>query len=116
MAKNTWVRKPNQLAYFYLTVKKDGVRFRPIGSYASVPHKRLLSYVATSIDQLVKFSGAKTFNYTNALDFKASIKNFNDTANTKHMKINRCTFDVKDFFTEIQKIEILKRFDFFKEL
>ena len=111
--KYTWKSKPKLLAYFYLSFKTDGVRVRPIGSYALVPHKKLLSYNATGIHTIVKFSGSKNFEFTTTLKFKDKVKDFEDRAKANNFDIHKDTFDVKSFFTEVQKTHTLHRLKFF---
>ena len=101
--QHTWRYKEKWLAYLYVTIKQDGVRIRPIGSYCKIPQKRLFGFVATALFNVLKFSGLKHFTMFDSNSLKNSIKNFDAKASKKNWKIHKDTFDLKNFYTEVHK-------------
>ena len=61
----------------------------------------------------MKFSGSKNFEFTTTLKFKDKVKDFEDRAKANDFDIHKDTFDVKSFFTEVQKTHTLHRLKFF---
>ena len=114
--KYSWNSKPKKLPYLYLVVKSDGVRFRPIGSYAPCPYKYLLSKASTALYCLLLFTGAKHFNVSKITEVKEQVRIFAENAKLQNLNIHSDTFDIKDFFTAVQKKFMLQRLQFFKTL
>ena len=97
-------------------VKLDGVRFRTVGSHTSVPHKRLLSYAATAMLAILRFSGLHHLGIFSTGDFKGIINDFDKSIqNLEGWEINFTTFDVKNFYSEVQKQHLKPRLTFVKK-
>ena len=109
---HTWSSKKKKLSNLSLTIKMDGVRFRPLGMYHLVPHKPLLSYAASSLAFILENSGLKTFTLFRSKDLKQLISDFDIFCHTNDLHINFATFDIKNFFTEVQTTVILPRLKF----
>ena len=90
----------------------DGVRFRPLGMYHLVPHKPLLSYAATSLAFILENSGLKTFTLFRSKDLKQFISDFDSFCNSNNLHLDFASFDIKNFFTEVQTMHILPRLRF----
>ena len=107
------------LPNLYFSIKLDGKRARPIGAYAKLNYKNILSRAATALLNVLKFSGITHFSLLYQQNIKAYINNINNIAVKENMFINKDTFDVKNFYTEIQKDELWNRlnfiFSFFKK-
>ena len=112
--KHTWRSKEKLLAYLYVTIKLDGVRVRPIGSYCKIPQKRLFGLVATALFNVLKFSGLKHFTMFDSNSLKESVMQFDTKISNKNWKIHKDTFDLKNFYTEVQKAHLLHRLQFTK--
>jgi len=107
--KRTWEGKDTGLSYLYLTVKTDGVRFRPIGSTAPLPHKRLLSICATALHTVLMHSGLKHHTFTDSFQLKNDIRQLDDLAQRNGWFVWRVLWDIKNFYTEINKHALLPR-------
>lgn len=97
----TWKSKPQTLPYLYNTVKDD-LRWRPIGSYSKVTHKRILSIAASALHAILKL----TPKYTSQVlwsthDFLPFINAVNNYAQLHHLYIYALCHDVKNFFLTI---------------
>lgn len=108
----TWKNKIKKLANLSLTVKMDGVRFRPLGMYHLVPHKKILSYVATALAFILEHSNLKTFTLFRSKDLKKYISDFDDFCKQNDLFIDFATLDIKNFFTEVQTNYLLPRLKF----
>ena len=104
--------KPFTLPNLYFSIKLDGKRARPIGAYAKLNYKNILSHAATAMLNILKFSGITHFSLLYQQNIKHYIKQINDTAQQGNYFINKDTYDVKNFYTEIQKEELWKRLNF----
>lgn len=113
--KYTWCRKPKILPSVYISVKLDGLRFRPIGTYAKTPHKTLLSYTATALFNIMIFSGLKCFAIYKTSRLKEKVAAFNEMANKDKLYIHKQSYDIKNFYTAIQKTHMLHRLHFLKQ-
>ena len=107
--KKTWCNKPNFLPNLSISIKLDGVRFRPIGMYHKVPFLKLLSYISRGLVCITEFSGLKTFTIHRCNDVKQFISNFNDICLENDYDINCNIMDIKNFFTEVQVRFLLPR-------
>jgi hypothetical protein len=112
---HTWKSKPKGISYLYLTVKEDGVRFRPIGSSSPLPHARLLSLVSMCLNTILKHCGIKHYTLWHTLSMKERIHEIDTKAKKKDLFIFNALYDVKSFFTDIQKTPLLFRVRFFAE-
>lgn len=112
--KHTWKNKPNKMPSLYLTIKQDGVRVRPIGTYAKAPHKKLLSYASTALITMLRYSGMKQFSLFESSKLKSIIQNFENTAiqNINNPTFNHQLYDIKNFYTEIQQKPLEHRLKF----
>ena len=110
---HTWKHKPDGLSYLYLTVKPCGTRFRPIGSSSPLPHARLLSLVSMCLNTVLKYSGLKHYTLWHTLSMKTKIHDIDKKAHDENLFIFNALFDVKNFFTDIQKAPLLARVRFF---
>ena len=95
----TWVNKPLCMGNLSVTVKMDGVRFRPIGMYHKVTFVKILRYVAVALVHIIEFCGLlESFNLFRTIDLKGMMKNFNDLCVNNDYVINYKTMDIKKFF------------------
>ena len=100
--KYTWVNKKLCMGNLSVTVKMDGIRFRPIGMYHKVTFVKVLRYVAVGLVHIIEFCGLESFNLFRTIDLKGMIKNFNDMCVNNDYEIDFKTMDIKSFFTEVQ--------------
>jgi hypothetical protein len=105
------IKDSNNIPYAYIIVKMDG-RARPIGSFAKVPHKKLLQLASRALNAILKLTPLKQFTLFQSNSLKHSIASFNATASALGYTISAHTFDVKNFYTEINIIELIKKLDF----
>ena len=96
----------------YITIKMDGVRARPIGSYAKTPYRLLLSRAATALLNILKFSGITQYTIYQSQHLKGYIRNINNIATTANAQIRKDTLDIKNFYLEVRKKALLPRIDF----
>ena len=108
--------KPHILANLFVMVKLDGVRFRTVGSYTKVPHKKLLSHAGTALLAILRCSGLHHLGIFSTGDFKGIINDFDSSIkNLDKWIINFTTFDVKNFYSEVQKQHLKPRLTFVKK-
>jgi hypothetical protein len=108
--KHSWSGKLERLAYLYLTVKDDGLRFRPIGSASPLAHKSMLSHVSTAICAILRFSGLRHHTYDDTFDLKDDIDGLNAFAHANGLFVHMKTWDIKNFYTEILKHVLLESY------
>lgn len=105
-------RSVPSLAKVSVMVKPDGVRFRILGDYHDVPHIRLLKLGARAVFALLKLTPLQSFTLFNSTDLKDDIAQFSEHAHRSGLKIRSASFDIKNFFSEIRKDQLIEKFDF----
>jgi hypothetical protein len=113
--QKTWKNKTKKLAGLYLAAKPDGVRFRPIGTYAGCPHRILLGYAAIAWLNVLKFSGTKNFAIYKTSDLKQIVADFEELATNANLKISKTGFDIESFYSAVQQKHLIPRLEYFKE-
>jgi len=111
-----WQHKPLGLPYLYLTIKDDGVRFRPIGSFLPIQHGPILSIASRCLHALLCLSSLRAFSLRNSFALKTDISALDTRARKGGSFLRFCTFDIKNFFTEINHNVLLSRVKFFSPL
>ena len=97
-------------------VKPDGVRFRTVGSYTKVPHKNLLSLAATALLAILRFAGLHHLGVFSTSNLKNIISEFEKSIpKLEKWKIKFTTFDVKNFYSKLQKQYLKPRLLFVKK-
>jgi len=95
----------------YLIIKSDS-RLRPIGSYSAAACKPLLSIASNGLNRLLKSTPLKHKILFNATQLKRKIAAFNQFATANNLTITFKSFDVKNFYTEINHETLIKRLDY----
>ena len=117
--KYTWTGKQERLSYLYITFKEDGVRVRPIGSSTPLAHKTLLSHISTALCAILRHSGLTHHTYHQTFDLKPDIANIQRQATSHNLFIHKQTWDIKNFYTEINKHMLITRItyilDYYKQ-
>jgi hypothetical protein len=93
-------------------VKLDGLRWRPLCSFAGAIHKRFLSIFSFALMHVLRLSGIHHFALFNCFTFKDHVADFNDYCFINDSLIFKFSFDVKNFYTEINKDLLLYRVRF----
>jgi hypothetical protein len=101
---HTWKYKPAGISYVYIMVKDDGVRFRPIGSSSPLPHARLLSLVSMALNTILRNCNLKHATLWTTHTMKEQLAQLNQRAHEHNLFIHFEILDVKNFYTEINKI------------
>jgi hypothetical protein len=95
------------LATAHLIIKPDAVRFRTIGNYSQVSYRKLLQYGNRGQYAILYLSGLTHCILTNPLTVKESIRLFDSHCTLKHYTIHKAHFDVKTFYTDIIKKQLV---------
>lgn len=93
----------------WLMVKQDGKRWRPLCSYAGALHKRFLSIFSFALTHVLRLSGIHHFALFHSFNSKDHVADFNSYCSVHGSKIFKFSFDVKNFYTEINKDLLLYR-------
>jgi hypothetical protein len=107
--------KTDQLPHPWLMIKPDGVRWRPLCSFAGAMHKKFLSIFSFALMFLLRLSGIKHFALFDCFAFKDHVSDFNNRCIENDSFIFKFSFDVKNFYTEIDKQLLLIRVKFIIE-
>lgn len=114
-----WFPKPrfknlttSKLATVTLYIKPDG-RFRPIGSYAAVPHKAMLSLASKALHKIAHHLPTfMNFNVSHIKSIMHRIAHFSATATKLNLEIFSLGYDIKDFFTAVIHHVLIPRVKF----
>ena len=114
--QRTWKTKPKVLAGLFIMVKEDGIRFRIVGTYTKVPHRILLGYASTALLTMLRLSGMKHFSIFQTQSLKHSVTAFdNNLKDLTGWSVRARTFDIKNFYSEVQLTALKERLLFCKE-
>ena len=108
----TWKNKQKFLPNLSVTIKLDGIRFRPLGMFHRVPFVKLLSYISRGLCCIIENSGLKTFTLFRTIDLKQIIKDLDELCNKNDFEIDYKVLDIKNFFTEVQLKYLIPRLRF----
>ena len=108
----TGITKPPSIAKLRIYIKQDGVRIRPIGTFSSVPWKPLLSLGSRALYAILTNSNLHCFSLYHTKTLKSKVSTFHDHATSHNLHIQTLTFDIKNFFPNVLKENLLPKVDF----
>ena len=93
-------------------IKLDAIRWRPICSYSVSIIIKFLNMYSRALMHVFRLSGINHNALFDCFSLKSIINNFNSVASTNNSFIFKFSFDVKNFYTEIDKKLLLLRVKF----
>lgn len=93
-------------------IKLDAIRWRPICSYSVSIIIKFLNMYSRALMHVFRLSGINHNALFDCFSLKSIINNFNSVDSTNNSFIFKFSFDVKNFYTEIDKTLLLLRVKF----
>ena len=106
---SNWKKK---FTHLFMIIKPDG-RIRPLGSYSDTVCKILFSYASNGLNRILTVTThLKHFMLFKTRTLKAKIAIFNQIAMENDLEITNKTFDVKNFYMEINQKTLIEKLRF----